>query len=444
MLKYEKKFTDALSELKKFDVDKFFRILNRNWKKQDIYAKEYVGGERKIFPANFVFQGGGVLGVAHLGFFKAMETIGVRPVGIAGTSAGAIVGMLLAAARGDRLDAEVGDDLLKILWNCPMEQFLDGPYSSRRLIKSALATKSIRLEMLAPMLAVTRRLLGVFGVHRGELFEQWLEGILRREFQIRSIGDLEDILVSFGNKINPDIRPGSILKIMATALPMIGSRKSSVGVKFVLPSDLCALKNKYFNESPAILVRMSMSIPLFFEPRQCDIQKEGWIKLIDSIFDNTMHAKTKESLAEATSVAFIDGGLLSNFPIDAFRDEAFGKNRGLQINHRSAPTLASFPTLGSTLVSSKPFDSGGRAGGIKALMSHAAAVVDGMRHVRDRDAIRTSRTTAAASKISTLHICPVDVGDHNWLNFQLSETDMADLYLRGIRSAKDFIEMVVG
>lgn len=47
--------------------------------------------------------GGGVLGIAHVGFVAALEEAGVRFMGLGGTSAGAINAAMIAAVR-DRLD----------------------------------------------------------------------------------------------------------------------------------------------------------------------------------------------------------------------------------------------------------------------------------------------------------------------------------------------------
>mgnify|MGYP000288188170 CR=1 FL=1 len=46
-----------------------------------------------------VLSGGGVRGVAHLGLLQVLEEIGIEPVAISGTSAGAIVGALRAAGH---------------------------------------------------------------------------------------------------------------------------------------------------------------------------------------------------------------------------------------------------------------------------------------------------------------------------------------------------------
>ena len=46
-----------------------------------------------------VLSGGGVRGVAHLGLLKVLEEIGIEPVAISGTSAGALVGAFWAAGH---------------------------------------------------------------------------------------------------------------------------------------------------------------------------------------------------------------------------------------------------------------------------------------------------------------------------------------------------------
>lgn len=46
-----------------------------------------------------VLSGGGVRGIAHLGLIKVLEEIGIEPVVISGTSAGALVGAFLAAGH---------------------------------------------------------------------------------------------------------------------------------------------------------------------------------------------------------------------------------------------------------------------------------------------------------------------------------------------------------
>lgn len=48
-------------------------------------------------PVHFILSGGGARGFAHLGVIKACQEIGIQPASYSGTSAGALVGALLAA-----------------------------------------------------------------------------------------------------------------------------------------------------------------------------------------------------------------------------------------------------------------------------------------------------------------------------------------------------------
>src|SRR5690554_4219467 len=47
-----------------------------------------------------VLSGGGYRGAAHVGVFKAMEEMGIKPSVVAGTSVGALMGALFAAGYG--------------------------------------------------------------------------------------------------------------------------------------------------------------------------------------------------------------------------------------------------------------------------------------------------------------------------------------------------------
>lgn len=64
--------------------------------------------ELKKYKAGIVLSGGGARGFAHLGVLKALNNTGIYPDVIAGTSAGALVGVLYA-------DGYTPDEILKIM-----------------------------------------------------------------------------------------------------------------------------------------------------------------------------------------------------------------------------------------------------------------------------------------------------------------------------------------
>jgi NTE family protein len=61
--------------------------------------------------------GGGAKGLSHIAFLQALDEVGVRPVVIAGTSIGAVIGGLYAAGvTGRQLEQLVKDLGFKDLW----------------------------------------------------------------------------------------------------------------------------------------------------------------------------------------------------------------------------------------------------------------------------------------------------------------------------------------
>jgi len=387
-------------------------------------------GREQVALANFVFQGGGVLGIAHLGFLHAMEAIGVRAVGVAGTSAGAIVAILIVAARGRNPWYPVADRLLPFLSAMPASSFIDGPYTARRLIKFFLKHKNIaNLEMTVPLVSSARRLLRAFGLNSGNTFQDWLSGLLEKEFDVRTVDDLTRNVESVAAELKlRNVDSHLLLQIIATALPQAGATSIPLGTKFVFPRDYVVLSPIYGYQSPALMARASMSVPLFFEPLVLNLDRTGWEEMIERTF-GALSKDTRHELATAPSVAFVDGGLLSNFPIDAFARVSKNKT-----GHRDS--FHEIPTLGVALSSSGRFERSTAKKGVPAFLHHLSAVIDGMRHARDRDAA----STANKSGSQHVRIALIDVGQHGWLNFQLEEHDIRDLFLRGVDAATSFIE----
>src|SRR5690606_29655160 len=85
---------------------------------------------------DLVMEGGGVLGIALLGYTYALEQVGIRFLGIAGTSAGSITALLLAAldvkeeAKSERLVVELAKKNLK--------DFIDGDRDARDFVDTLL------------------------------------------------------------------------------------------------------------------------------------------------------------------------------------------------------------------------------------------------------------------------------------------------------------------
>lgn len=98
--------------------------------------------EEKRQYVDLVQEGGGVLGIALLGYTYVLEKMGIRFYSLAGTSAGAINTMLLAAL-GKTSDPK-STKVLKILADQDLYAFIDGPGYAKKVIERAVEGKGMR------------------------------------------------------------------------------------------------------------------------------------------------------------------------------------------------------------------------------------------------------------------------------------------------------------
>jgi len=196
-----------------------------------------------------VFEGGGVKGIALVGAVSEIEKAGYEFENMAGTSAGAIVSSLLAVGfKSEELKEEI-----------------------EKLDYSKFKDKGIldKLGVLGKGLSIGFE----YGVYEGEYFENWFENLLRSKGK-----------TTFGEiKTNyPEEKYEYKLQVIASD---ITDRRL-----LVFPGDL-----RHFGYNPdqfsiSRAVRMSMSIPIFFEP----------VRLRDG---------------SGRDHFIVDGGMLSNYPI---------------------------------------------------------------------------------------------------------------------------------
>lgn len=191
-----------------------------------------------------VFAGGGIKAIAFIGALQAMEKKGATFKRLAGTSAGGIFSALIKAGY---TSSEMMEEIEKV----DFQQFLD-------------PKPSIIPFSFMKWLGLYKRL----GLYKGNEFEDWLAEMLQKK-GISTFGDIE---------------PGS-LRLIASDLTR--------GRLAVLPDDLPQYGMVPEKFSIARAVRMSSSLPYFFEP----------IRIYDG--------KGQPSI-------FVDGGVLSNFPIWLF------------------------------------------------------------------------------------------------------------------------------
>lgn len=200
-----------------------------------------------------VFEGGGTRGAAHVGAYQAAIECGVHFSEVAGTSAGSIVAALVGAGASS-------DYLLKTVANLKFSELLSKP--DRRIA--------------TPLKA---RLAGVFLRGKYELL-----GKIARNGSAYSSEKIQRTVDNWLAELLPEAdRP---IKFKDLPLPT-----------WIVATDLSGRRAKIWSskdtpdESVALAVRCSCSIPLFFEP------------------------------VEAGTDLYVDGGMLSNLPAFVYATE---------------------------------------------------------------------------------------------------------------------------
>lgn len=184
----------------------------------------------KTHLADIVLEGGGVKGLGLVGAITALEAQGYQFNRVAGTSAGAVVGSLLAAGLGV-------DAMVKTMQNLDYTKFQDKNW----------------LDQLGPV-GELASLLMLKGIYRGEYLHRWLS----------------DELVSLGVRTFADLRLDTP---EAQELPKAQRYKLTVIVSDVSRGELVRLPWDYHKygldpdeQLVADAVRASMSIPFFYIP----------------------------------------------------------------------------------------------------------------------------------------------------------------------------------
>jgi NTE family protein len=194
---------------------------------------------------NLVLSGGGVKGIALVGAIAALDEAGYEVRRIAGTSAGALVGGLLAAGY---TSAELADMMRTIRY----EKFRDEGLVDR-------------LGPLGKVISLLREK----GIYEGNYFCKWYDQLLAAK-RMQTFGDLG---------------ADSTCRFLAYAADITN------GKLLCFPHDLKTFGIEPTTYKISQAVRASISLPFFYEP----------IRLGGNYL--------------------VDGGILSNFPINAFDDD---------------------------------------------------------------------------------------------------------------------------
>ena len=349
---------------------------------------------------DLVMEGGGVLGVALVGYTWLLESVGIRFLGLGGTSAGAINALVLAAvARPQEFRSE---RTLDVLANVDMYSFVDGDSDARDFVE-ALVDGAGRLRLIWKGAQIIDNIFNDHGLNPGHVFEDWLHGVLadnNADTAAKLDAKQRDTPASLCTRAGVPVSVADDPHRLA-----IISAEVTTETKVVFPQMAPLFWDAPGDVSPARFVRASMSIPGFFVPYRVTALPGGpqavaqWDQL------------ARYSGVLPTEAVFVDGGIMSNFPINLFHE----------------PGVPRAPTFGVKLGTdrSKPHD-------VSSALDLASAIFDASRHTADFDFIlRNPDYKQLVSHIET--------GKHNWLDFGISDAGKIDLFVRGARCAADFL-----
>jgi NTE family protein len=280
---------------------------------------------------------------------------------VAGTSAGAITAALIAA--GYR-----ADELKEIIVSLDFRQFQDKAWEDK--IPLVDKSASILLDQ---------------GIYEGTRFYEWIKELL----EAKGIRTFRDLVIK--DETDPKYR--SRLQVIAS--DVTGRRL------LVLPKDAGKLGYKDQDElEVAFAVRMSMSIPIFFEPVRVRNDETG-----------TQHT-------------IVDGGMLSNFPVWLFDCEPGDEPE--------------WPTFGLLLVEPEPtkpighrLEQDGKDRGVSALVDYIKAMAQTMMEAHDRLYIEKEQYAR------TIPIPTLGVGT---TEFEITRERALKLYESGREATAKFLE----
>lgn len=308
-----------------------------------------------VLRADLVLSGGGVKGVSLAGAAAALTGAGYRPQRVSGTSAGGIVGAMIASGL-------VGEELGAAARAIDYASFLD---------------------------PATRDWVPVFGsndgIYRGEAAHEWIAGMLA-DRGVRTFADLADP--------DPCLPADRRYKLVVTCADL------TLGRMVRLPWDYRAVYGLDPDEQPvADAVRASMSVPLLFQP----------VKL--------------PNLLTGQESTLVDGGIVSNFPIDSL-DRTDGKP-------------PRWPTFGVTIMPDVPGPTGSfLPGWLRPLIPTPVRILEQVAMVSlvGRDQAYLNQPWVRARSIT------VDSHAAGFLDFHLKPEQVQRLYDDGHQAGQRFLD----
>lgn len=304
--------------------------------------------------ADLVLEGGGVKGIGLVGAISVLEEAGYTFERVAGTSAGSIVGALIAAG----MDAA---EMREVMERLEYRRFRD-------------PTMLSRIPLVGPALSLV--------VHQGVYEGRYVESFVADRLRSKGVVTWADLRREDpGSSLPPDHRYRLVVHVSDVSQSALLRLPWVYRPQFDLDPD---------TQSVAAAVRASASIPFFFRP-------------------------SKLARLSAQTSWLVDGGMLSNFPIDVF-DRTDG-----------APSR--WPTIGIKLSAERAPDDPGRK--VSGLITLGKALVGTLTSWYDRMHINDPNVVKRTIFVDTTGIKSTD--------FAISKAQQDHLYAKGRAAATKWL-----
>ena len=245
--------------------------------------------------ADLVLEGGGVKGIALVGAATALDEAGWRFARVAGSSAGALVGAIIAAMQQAGEPMTRVDEIMRTL-------------DYRKMLDRRAGGQALRWW---PRAANAWGVIFHLGMYRGHYMTQWVRGVLA-DLGVRTFADFA--FDDPGSALAPD----QSYRLLVTASDLSRQRL------MYLPWDLASYGIEAHAYPVSRAVRASSAIPFIFEP---------------------VRLKSEHGLS-----TLADGSLLRSYPIEIF-DRHDGKpdrwpTIGIRLSSPSSERAPAKPVTG--------------------------------------------------------------------------------------------------
>ncbi len=249
-----------------------------------------------------------------------------------------------------------------------------------------------------------------FGINPGNYFYDWIKkllisnGVINVSDLNKKASNLPKLYLRPENPENIDTLAGDVTFI---ASELVTKNK----IQFPAMCNLFREQADIDTLQPAGFIRASMAIPVFFEsyfinniPGTSSAVKKTWIETLNDP-NPPMQAR------------FVDGGILSNFPINIF--------------YNPKVVVPRLPSFGIDLDDSKPEDKSPNA--IHwTIMGYLGRMFNTIRDYYDKDFL-------LKNKFFEKGIGKIPLSGYNWLNFFLSDKDKINMFVLGAKAATGFL-----